>query len=91
VRVEPGLRDALLRARQPRLHHHVLELVPVEAAEIGNLAMQALAIGELASIAEVRELVDRSFTTQTYEPRARAPWDDAYARLERSAAATDHG
>jgi rhamnulokinase len=61
---------------------------PVEAAEIGNLAVQALALGELASIAEVRELVGRSFTTQTYEPRARAPWDDAYARLERSAAAT---
>jgi hypothetical protein len=39
----------------------------------------------------VRELVGRSFTTQTYEPRARAPWDDAYARLERSVAATDHG
>lgn len=64
---------------------------PVEAAEIGNLAVQALAIGELASITEVRELVDRSFMTQTYEPRARAPWDDAYARLERAAAATDHG
>ena len=62
---------------------------PVEAAEIGNLAVQALAIGELASIDEVRELVDRSFTTQTYEPGARAPWDDAYARLERAAAATD--
>jgi len=64
---------------------------PAEAAEIGNLAVQALAIGELASIAELRELVDRSFTTQTYEPRARAAWDDAYARLERSAAASDHG
>jgi rhamnulokinase len=64
---------------------------PVEAAEIGNLAVQALAIGELASIAEVRELVGRSFTTHTYEPRTRAPWDDAYARLERSAAATAHG
>ncbi len=61
---------------------------PVEAAEIGNLTVQALAIGELASIAEARELVGRSFTTQTYEPRARAPWDDAYARLERSAAAS---
>ncbi|MHB8695617.1 MAG: rhamnulokinase [Solirubrobacteraceae bacterium] len=60
---------------------------PVEAAEIGNLAMQALALGELASITEVRELVDRSFTTQTYEPGARAPWDDAYARLERATAA----
>jgi rhamnulokinase len=64
---------------------------PVEAAEIGNLAVQALALGELASIDEVRELVGRSFTTQTYEPRPRAPWDDAYARLERAAAATDQG
>jgi rhamnulokinase len=62
---------------------------PVEAAEIGNLAVQALAIGELASIDEVRELVDRSFTTHTYEPRARAPWDEAYARLEQAVAATD--
>jgi rhamnulokinase len=61
---------------------------PVEAAEIGNLAVQALALGELASIAEVRELIGRSFKTQTYEPRARAPWDDACARFERSATAT---
>jgi rhamnulokinase len=62
---------------------------PVEAAEIGNLAVQALALGELASIDEVRVLVDRSFTTRTYEPRARAPWDEAYARLEQAVAATD--
>jgi rhamnulokinase len=62
---------------------------PVEAAEIGNLAVQALALGELASIDEVRELVARSFTTQTYEPRARGPWDEAYTRLERAAATAD--
>ena len=57
---------------------------PVEAAEIGNLAVQVLAIGELASIEEARELVCRSFTTQTYEPRAREPWDEAYTRLEQA-------
>ena len=57
---------------------------PVEAAQIGNRAVQALAIGELASIDEARELVGRSFTTQTYEPGARAPCDEAYARLERA-------
>jgi rhamnulokinase len=61
---------------------------PVEAAEIGNLAVQALALGEIASIAEVRELIGRSFVTQTYEPGVCAPWDDAYARLGRSAART---
>jgi len=57
---------------------------PVEATEIGNLTVQALAIGELASIDEARQLVRRSFTTRTYEPRAREPWDKACARLEQA-------
>jgi len=64
---------------------------PVEAAEIGNLAVQALALGELASIAEARELVGRSFPTTVYEPADAAPWDDAYARFERSATLTTLG
>jgi rhamnulokinase len=64
---------------------------PVEAAEIGNLAVQALALGELASIAEARELVGRSLPTTVYEPADSALWDDAYARFERSATLTTLG
>ncbi len=41
---------------------------PVEATAIGNLAVQAIAAGELASIAEARELVARSYPVTTYEP-----------------------
>jgi len=54
---------------------------PVEAAEIGNLAVQAMALGELASLEEARELVRNSFTPEVYEPRDRGPWDDVYGRF----------
>jgi rhamnulokinase len=42
---------------------------PIEATAIGNLIVQAIAIGELASLAEARALVARSFPARTYEPQ----------------------
>ncbi len=59
---------------------------PEEATEIGNLAVQAIALGELASLAEAREVVRVSFAPAVYEPDDRGPWDEAYARFESIAA-----
>ncbi len=56
---------------------------PVEATAAGNVAMQAMAVGELGSLAEARALVGRSFEIETYEPRKGAAVGDAYARLVR--------
>ncbi|RDI75811.1 Sugar (pentulose and hexulose) kinase [Gaiella occulta] len=55
---------------------------PVEAAEIGNLAVQAMALGELASLDEAREVVRNSFSPAVYEPHDRGPWEDAYGRFD---------
>lgn len=54
---------------------------PVEATAAGNVAMQAMALGHLASLAEARDLVRRSFEIVEYEPRGGAEVDDAYGRL----------
>lgn len=54
---------------------------PVEATAAGNVLMQAIARGRIGSLAEAREVVRRSFEVVTYEPRAVAGWDDAYARF----------
>jgi rhamnulokinase len=43
---------------------------PIEATTIGNLIMQAIALGELASLAEARALVARSFRAREFEPQA---------------------
>jgi rhamnulokinase len=54
---------------------------PVEATAIGNLMMQTIAAGEVGSIAEAREVIRRSFSVETYEPRNSAEWDGAYSRF----------
>jgi rhamnulokinase len=54
---------------------------PVEATAAGNVLMQALALGHLGSLADLREVVRRSFEIVTYEPRPSAAVEDAYARL----------
>jgi rhamnulokinase len=51
---------------------------PAEATAIGNLLVQALALGHLGSLAEGRELVRRSFALSTFEPGDQAAWDAAY-------------
>jgi len=54
---------------------------PIEGAAIGNLLMQAVALGELKDVAEVREVVRRSESVETWEPRHTQAWDDAYGTL----------
>jgi rhamnulokinase len=59
---------------------------PVEATAIGNLLVQALALGELATLEELREVVVHSFDQVTYEPGDTDAWRHARERLERVAA-----
>jgi rhamnulokinase len=54
---------------------------PVEATAIGNIMMQAIATGDIGSIAEGREIVKRSFDVITYEPQDTAHWDEVYQRV----------
>ncbi|GAB4548044.1 MAG: rhamnulokinase family protein [Anaerolineae bacterium] len=54
---------------------------PIEATTVGNVLMQAMALGHLASLEEVRQVVRNSFEVTTYEPTDRAGWDEAYALL----------
>lgn len=54
---------------------------PPEATALGNLLVQALALGELGSIAEIRQIVRVSFPTTTFEPRANEAWGEAYDRF----------
>ncbi len=54
---------------------------PVEATAIGNVMMQAVSAGDVASVAEAREVIRRSFDVDQYEPENTAAWDDAYGRF----------
>jgi rhamnulokinase len=54
---------------------------PVEATATGNVMMQAVAAGDVGSIAEAREVIRRSFPVDEYEPRNTAAWDEGYERF----------
>ena len=54
---------------------------PVEATAIGNLLMQGIALGEIASADEAREIVCRSFEVETFEPAQVEDWGAAYSRF----------
>lgn len=56
---------------------------PIEATAIGNVMMQALSNGDVASIAEAREVIRASFTVDEYTPTAPAPWQAAYEQFTR--------
>ena len=58
-----------------------LVVAPADAAAIGNVIVQALALGHLKSLEQAREVVRNSFKTETLVPYATA-WDTAYDRLD---------
>jgi rhamnulokinase len=53
---------------------------PAEATAIGNLLVQAVALGHI-DLAEARAVVRRSFQPATYAPNPAADWESAYRRL----------
>ncbi len=54
---------------------------PEEATAIGNLMLQAIAAGDVADLAQAREVVSASFELKHYAPASeRQAWEDAYGR-----------
>lgn len=51
---------------------------PVEATSVGNLMIQAMALGKVAGLAEARRIVMNSFPTAVFEPQDTTQWDAAY-------------
>ena len=51
---------------------------PSEATTIGNILVQALAIGEIKDIKELRQIVINSFPIKEYTPNESNKWNDAY-------------
>ena len=56
---------------------------PKECAALGNILVQAIALGHLPSHAAAREVVRNSFELKTFTPQAPAEWDAAAARFEK--------
>lgn len=54
---------------------------PVEATAIGNILVQAMTLGEIDGLKQVREVVRNSFETKQFIPMEIDNWDEAYYKF----------
>ncbi len=76
-----GSQNKLLNQLTANATGRIVIAGPVEATAIGNILAQAIAMGEIATLAEGREIIRHSFELETYQPVDTANWDEAYARF----------
>jgi rhamnulokinase len=56
---------------------------PTEATAIGNILLQAKALGKVNSLAEIREIIRNSFEVTEYTPSPKLDWEAAFERFEK--------
>lgn len=56
---------------------------PAEATAIGNVMLQAIALGKCSSLQEARSIIRRSFETTVYEPEDQDLWDKKYKEMQK--------
>ena len=54
---------------------------PAEATALGNIMVQALALGQGGSVGEIRAIVRESVDIKVFEPLRADEWDQAYGRF----------
>jgi rhamnulokinase len=54
---------------------------PVEATAVGNLMIQALAVGAIRSAEEMKSVIARSFKPRLYKPENTVVWERAFGRF----------
>jgi rhamnulokinase len=54
---------------------------PTEATAIGNIMMQAKALGAVSSLEEIRHIVFESFETRIFSPEDAAIWNSHYQKF----------
>ena len=80
--VDGGSKNGVLNRMAAQAIGRPVVAGPSEGTVIGNLLVQAMALGEIGGLGELREVVRRSFPVEEVLPGAKdQAWDDAYGRL----------
>lgn len=76
-----GIRNKLLNQMAADSIDRPVVTGPVEGAAMGNLLAQAMALGEVRDVNELRRVVRNSEAVETYTPHHTAQWENAYQKL----------
>jgi rhamnulokinase len=76
-----GSQSALLNQFAASATRRQVTAGPAEGTAIGNLLIQAIALGHVESLAALRQVVRDSFRLQTFEPQGSEGWQASYQRF----------
>ena len=76
-----GSRNELLCRFTADATHLTVLAGPAEATATGNIMVQALALGYVKTLSEIRAIVRNSVNVRAYQPTGWADWDSAYERF----------
>lgn len=76
-----GSQNRLLNQFTANVTNRTVVAGPVEATAIGNVLVQAIALGHLGSLEEARAVVRHSFRPDVNEPAPSDAWELAYERM----------
>ena len=77
-----GIKDQMLCQLTANATGRKVAAGPVEATSIGNLMVQAMALGEVKDLQEARQVVKQSFSVKVYEPQEVVAWNEAYEKYK---------
>lgn len=75
-----GIKDKMICRFTANATKRVVEAGPVEATSLGNILVQAMAMGAVKDLNEGRKIIKNSFDIAKYEPQDSDAWDAAYAK-----------
>lgn len=73
-----GTKDGLLCGMTAASCSRTVIAGPIEATVLGNIAVQLIASGDIAGVAQAREIIAEGEHLKTYRPEGGALWDEAY-------------
>jgi rhamnulokinase len=76
-----GSRNRLLNQLTSNCLNRPVIAGPVEATAVGNLLMQAMGLGYISCVNELRQIVRSSFQLERFEPLHPESWDNEYHRF----------
>lgn len=77
-----GSRNALLNQLTANALQIPVVTGPAEATALGNIAVQALALGHLPSLAAARDAIGASFELIPYKPESAPEWEKQFGRFD---------
>ncbi len=78
-----GSRNSLLNQLTANITQREVIAGPVEATATGNLLIQAMGLGYLDTLDDIRNVVRHSFPLQHFSPTRTEIWEDGYQRYKR--------